>query len=208
MGIWNNLIIFQLWLLLLAWPAMALWLARASNNKSPRSEEASLFNWMVAAVLVVFVLLLFPPKTPAHPAMYAACEEIQKQVDADIKARRKVLIGHGMMYLLRAGSREVPLDRVNSILELKAAGYEHLTRFPERIRQHYYDRLYLTVESWYPPEFVTLINKHYQVEAIVPRPAASDHIETGRYLALISDCRILVPREPSKTNSSIRAPSQ
>ena len=195
MGIWNNLIIFQLWLLLLAWPAMALWLSRASNNKSPRSEEASLFNWIVAAVLVVFVLLLFPPKTPAHPAMCAACEEIQKRVDADIKARRKVLIGHGMMYLLRAGSREVPLDRVNSILELKAAGYANLTQFPERIRQRYYDRLYLTVENWYPPEFVALIEKYYQVQTVVKRPECSDHIETGRYVPLIGECRILVPKK-------------
>jgi uncharacterized membrane protein YhaH (DUF805 family) len=196
MGIWNNLIIFQLWLILITWPALALWLSRGADAKSPRREETSLFTWTVASVLVVFVLLLFPPKTPAQPAMYAACELIQKQVDADVKARRKVLVGHGMMYLLRAGSREVPLDRVNSILELKAAGYEHLTKFPERIRQHYYDRLYLTVETWYPSE------------SIVPRPSASDHIETGRYLALISECRILVPREPSKTNAPIHAPAQ
>jgi hypothetical protein len=208
MGIWNNLIIFQLWLILITWPALALWLSRGADAKSPRREETSLFTWTVASVLVVFVLLLFPPKTPAQPAMYAACELIQKQVDADVKARRKVLVGHGMMYLLRAGSREVPLDRVNSILELKAAGYEHLTKFPERIRQHYYDRLYLTVETWYPSEFVALIDQHYQVESIVPRPSASDHIETGRYLALISECRILVPREPSKTNAPIHAPAQ
>ena len=140
--------------------------------------------------------------------MYAACEEIQKQVDADIKARRKVLIGHGMMYLLRAGSREVPLDRVNSILELKAAGYANLTQFPERIRQHYYDRLYLTVENWYPPEFVALIEKHYQLQTIVKQPECSDHIETGRYLPLIADCRILVPREPSKPDSTVHAPPQ
>jgi hypothetical protein len=207
MGIWNNLIIFQLWLLLLAWPAVALWLSRVFSFKA-RQEEASLFNWIVAGVLVVFVVLLFPPKTPAHPAMYAACEEIQKQVDADIKARRKVLIGHGMMYLLRAGSREVPLDRVNSILELKAAGYANLTQFPERIRQHYYDRLYLTVENWYPPEFVALIEKHYQLQTIVKEPECSNHIETGRYLPLIADCRILVPREPSKPDSTVHAPPQ
>ena len=127
--------------------------------------------------------------------MYAACAEIQKQVDADVKAGRKVLIGHGMMYLLRAGSREVPLDRVNSILELKAAGYANLTQFPERIRQRYYDRLYLTVETWYPPEFVALIEKHYQVQTVVKRSECSDHIESGRYVPLIGECRILVPKK-------------
>ena len=99
------------------------------------------------------------------------------------------------MYLLRAGSREVPLDRVNSILELKAAGYANLTQFPERIRQRYYDRLYLTVENWYPPEFVALIEKYYQVQTVVKRPECSDHIETGRYVPLIGECRILVPKK-------------
>jgi hypothetical protein len=206
MGIWNNLIIFQLWLLLLIWPAIALWLSRATHEKSERVEEASLFNWTLATVLIAFVLLLFPPKTPAHPSMYAACAEIQNRVDADIKAGRKVLIGHGMVYLLRAGAHEVPLDRVNSILELKAAHRASQTKFLWRIQRHYYDRLYLTVEDWYPPDFVAEIDRQYQVQSVIPRPECSDHIETGRWVALIGPCRILVPREPSKGDSVPRTP--
>lgn len=196
MGIWNNLIIFQLWLVLLAWPALAVWFRRAANRSAAGADEGRLLDWTIATSLVLFIGLLFPPKTPAHPDMYAACNEIQKMVDADILAGRKVLIGHGMMYLLRAGSKEIPLDRVNSILELKAAGYESLSQFPERIRQHHYDRLYLTVEHWYPPAFVAEIEKHYQVQTIVKQPPCSNHLETGRYTPLIGDCRILIPREP------------
>jgi hypothetical protein len=194
MGTWNNLIIFQLWLLLLMWPAVALWLSPRRNSASSPSPEVGLFNWFVAAMLTVFILLLFPPKTPAHRLMTAACTEIQNQVSADMQAGRKVLVGHGLMYQLRAGSKEVPLDRVNSILELKAAGFAERSRFLERIRQHYYDRLYLTTEFWYPPEFVAEIDKYYQTQSLLPRPDCSDHIDSGRYVALIAPCRILVPR--------------
>jgi hypothetical protein len=196
MGIWNNLVIFQLWLVLLVWPALAVWFRRAANRPGAGADEGRLLDWTIATSLVLFAGLLFPPKTPADPAMYAACNEIQKMVDADIQTGRKVLIGHGMMYLLRAGSKEVPLDRTNSILELKAAGHENLSQFPDRIRQRYYDRLYLTVEHWYPPEFIAEIDKHYRVQTIVKQPPCSNHLETGRYTPLIGDCRIMIPRQP------------
>lgn len=194
MGIWNNLIIFQLWLLLLVWPAMVWWLAVTAQETRPPTGDRALLNWVTVTLLVTFVLLLFPPKTPAHPAMRAACERIQSLVNADLQAGRKVLIGHGTMYLLKAGSEEVPLDRANSILELKAAGFESLLQFPERIRQRYYDRLYLTVEHWFPPPFLAEIERHYEVVDIVRQPECSNHIETGRYTQLIGDCRILAPR--------------
>ena len=195
MGVWNNLIIFQLWLVLLVWPAIALWLTRAANRCRPAADEAPIFDWTVVVLLVAFVGLLLPSKTPAHPVMYDRCREIQKLVDADIQAGRKVLIGHGMIYLLRAGSREVPLDRVNTLLELRMADRVGLSRFGERVRTHYYDRMFLTVEEWYPPEIIAEIETYYQVETVIPKIQASDHIATGRYLALIAPCRILVPRK-------------
>jgi hypothetical protein len=55
---------------------------------------------------------------------------------------------------------------------------------------------------------VALIEKHYQLQTIVKEPECSSHIETGRYLPLIADCRILVPREPSKPDSTVHAPPQ
>jgi hypothetical protein len=194
MGIWNNLIIFQLWLLLLAWPALAWWLTHGSPKTEAGNTDRALFNWLVVTLLVTFVLLLFPPKTPAHRDMHAACAEIQSMVDADLAAGRKVLIGHGMMYLLRAGSREVPRDRANSILELKAAGMQDLLEFPERIRKRHYDRLYLTLEHWFPPEYIAEVERHYEVVAVVKQPECSNHLETGRYTQLIGDCRVLAPR--------------
>ncbi len=197
MGTWNNLVIFQLWLLLLVWPAVAAWLVQTSSPKTSGQRESPLFGYAFATPLIIFLFLLLPPKEPALAVMYSACNEVQSQVTADIKAGRKIMVGHGMMYLLRAGSMEVPLDRVNSILELKAGGLQDLCKFPERLRQHYYDRLYLTVEDWYPPEFNADIEKYYRVQSVVRQPQCSNHAETGRYLALIGDCRIMVPREPT-----------
>lgn len=196
MGVWNNLIIFQLWLLLLVWPALGLWLTRATNRREPAPDEVRLFDGTLATLLVVFVSLLFPAKLPPHRSMYAVCEEIQARVTADVQAGRRVLVGHGMMYLLRAGSRAVPLDRANSILELKFAGLADRSRFPERIRQRYYDRLYLTVEQWYPPEFAAEIERYYQLEAVIPAPVPRNHVESGFYTPLIGECRVLVPRQP------------
>jgi len=208
MGIWNNLIIFQLWLLLLAWPALVLWLSRVIDERASRNSDCGLFNWTLATVLTAFVVLLFPSKTPAHRTMYAACSEIQNRVDADVKAGRRILVGHGMMYQLRAGVREVPLDRVNSIVEFKFAGRGDLSYFPERIRQRYYDRLYLVLESWYPDDVREVIEQNYEVESVVKQPVCGNHIETGRDVALIGDCRILVPRKPSKSDTPVRTPAQ
>jgi hypothetical protein len=196
MGVWNNLIIFQLWLLWLVWPALGLWLTRATSRREPAPDEVKLLDGTLAGLLVVFVVLLFPAKLPPHRSMYAVCEEIQARVTADVQAGRRVLVGHGMMYLLQAGSREVPLDRANSILELKFAGLADRSRFPERIRQRHYERLYLTVEQWYPPEFSAEIEEHYQTESIVPAPVARNHVESGFYTPLIGQCRVLVPRQP------------
>ena len=150
MGVWNNLIIFQLWLVLLVWPAIGFWLTRVTSRPASHLDDAKLFDWTLGVLLVAFVGFLLPPKLPPHPAMYAACADIQKRIDADLKAGRKIVVGHGMMYLLRAGSRAVPLDRTNTLLELRMAGRSGLSRFGERIRQRYYDRMYLTVEHWYP----------------------------------------------------------
>jgi hypothetical protein len=99
------------------------------------------------------------------------------------------------MYLLRAGMREVPLDRLNSILELRAAGLEDLSDFGKRIQRRHYDRIYLTVEDWLSTQQLEDVNRYYREVQVVPEPACSGHIATGRFLALIGDCRILVPRE-------------
>ena len=62
-----------------------------------------------------------------------------------------MLIAHGMSFLIRARSREIPLDRSNSILELNVSGKGGLTGTDRRVREGYYDKIYLNSE-WYSPE--------------------------------------------------------
>jgi len=98
----------------------------------------------------------------------------------------------------------VPLDRINTLLELRMADKAGLSRFNERLREQHYDRMFLTVEEWYPAEVLAEVEKYYQVEKVVPKLVTSDHLATGRFLSLIAPCRILVPREsaPRRPNAT------
>src|SRR5262249_36085034 len=151
-GATNNLIIIELWLLLVAWPTLCLWLDGIASQGAGEHADSRLLAGGVATMLTLFVLLLVSPKAPAHPTMAAACQEVQRRVDADVRAGRRIMVAHGTMYQINAGSRDVPLDRVNSILELATGGYGDRSRFVQRLRERYYDRLYLAAEDWYPPD--------------------------------------------------------
>ena len=194
LGAWNNLIIFELWLLLLVWPAMSIWLTDVASSRAVLHPDRRVLDGVVATMLTLFVLLLASPKTPADPKMVAACEDVQGRVDADLHAGRRIMVGHGTMYLLKAGSRDIPLDRVDSILELKTGGYGSRSHLLQRIRERYYDRLYLVVEDWYPDDVRAEIEARYQVLATVKRPNCTDRVDSGRWLPLIGDCRVMEPR--------------
>jgi hypothetical protein len=49
--------------------------------------------------------------------------------------------------------------------------------------------------AWFPPAFVAEIDMYYRVQSVVKKPLVMNHAETGRYVPLIGDCRIMVPRE-------------
>jgi hypothetical protein len=210
MGTWNNLIIFQLWLLLVVWPALGWWLShaqageRGSNlrdsvaNRMDAAPGAVARDWrldvLLAVLVTLFVLLLLPTRLPPNRSMYAACESVQKRVDADIEAGRKVLVAHGMMFQIRAGSHQIPLDRANSNLELMVAGLEDRARTATRIREGFYDRIYLTVPDWYGPAVLSEIETNYVLTEVIPKPHGGDRSELGRSLSLIGDCKILSRR--------------
>lgn len=163
----------------------------------------------MATALGAFVLLLLPTRLPASRGMYECCAAVQARVTADIKAGRRVLVAQGTMYQLRAGSREIPLDRANSVVELVAAGLGDRVRMIERIRSHYYDRLYLVVKDWYGETILAEINKHYVVEAVVKKPVTADHSELCRYLPLIGDCKIMSPRgNPPPASATTKTPER
>jgi hypothetical protein len=108
-------------------------------------------------------------------------------------------VAHGTMYLLWAGSQEIPLDRANSIIDLMAAGFSGRVKTAERIRAQHYDRLYLTVEDWYDDEMRAAIHEFYQVDAVIPKPKSPDRAELGRSLLLIGDCLVMSPKREATT---------
>jgi hypothetical protein len=191
-GTWNNLIIFQLWLVVLVWPAIGAWL----NQPPPAQPGAveSRFNFLLGALFVVFVGLLLPTRFPASRAMYDCCATVQEKVSADLKAGRRVLVTQGTMYQLRAGSREVPLDRVNSVVDVVAAGLGDRVGMIDRIRAHHYDRIYLVVEDWYGDAILAELYKHYAVTDVIKLDEPSGHSELCRFLPLMGPCKILSPR--------------
>jgi hypothetical protein len=191
-GTWNNLIIHQLWLFVLVWPALGVW--RARKCSAAETEAAAPFNYLFGVVLALFVVVLLPVRYPMDQKIHAACEAIQNRVTADIAAGKRVMVAHGTMYQLRAGSQEIPLDRANSIIDLMAAGFSGRVKTAERIRAQYYDRLYLAVEDWYDEEMRAAIHEFYQVDAVIKKPDAPDRAELGRSLLLIGDCLVMSPR--------------
>jgi hypothetical protein len=193
-GTWNNLIIYELWLVMLVLPAIAIWLKEVSTSPVAGLGREPRFNFLAGTVLAAFVVLLVPTRFPADRAMYECCETVQARVTADIRAGHRVLVAHGTMYQLRAGSREIPLDRANSVVELVAAGLGDRVQMIERLRSRYYDRIYLVVEDWYGEAILAEINKNYVVEDVVKKPVTADHSELCRYLPLIGDCKIMSPR--------------
>jgi hypothetical protein len=193
-GTWNNLIIYELWLVMLVLPAVAIWLKEASTSPAAGLGREPHFNFLAGTVLAAFVVLLVPTRFPADRAMYECCETVQARVTADTKAGHRVLVAHGTMYQLRAGSREIPLDRANSVVELVAAGLADRVQMIERLRRRYYDRIYLVMEDWYGEAILAEINKNYVVEDVVKKPVTADRSELCRYLPLIGDCKIMSPR--------------
>jgi len=121
-GTWNNLIIFQLWLAVLVGPALAVWLNPARPVSAPGAHREPHFNFLLGALVLIFIGLLIPTRFPASREMVNVCVAVQARVTADVQAGRRILVAQGMMYQLRAGSREIPLDRVNSIVDIVAAG--------------------------------------------------------------------------------------
>ena len=121
------------------------------------------------------------------------CRAIQAAVSADVQAHRKILVAHGAAFQIRAGDTEVPMDRANSLLELKKAGMTDLTGMQSRIKSRYYDRIYLTLADWYDPQVIAELNRQYRVESVIPAPPGKAMTPLG-YQGLMEDCRIFVPR--------------
>lgn len=149
-----------------------------------------------------FQLVKFPPvQFMIEEGHYQYCETYEKLVADDYREGKRILVPHGTMVLIRAGDREVPLDRINSVLELRSGGMAHLAGTAGRIRNRYYDRIYmpdfdlLISSSWYGDEIVAELEANYQeVERIgdVNSSFARKGVDVG--LGLMTPISILEPK--------------
>jgi hypothetical protein len=199
MGMWNNIIIFEIWMILLVWPFFVM-LADALPAAKPAPREVTALPWdsrllpvAVCALMLFFLLLLVPMKVPPRPGDYAFAHQLENDVRADLQAGRKVLLSHSTEILIRAGVTDIPLDRANSILELFAAKLDSRSDAVARINAHYYDRIYLLVGDWYATNTLEAINRNYETNYIIPKSPYKSRLIYG-YSELMDDCPVLSPR--------------
>ncbi|MDB6122356.1 MAG: hypothetical protein JWQ71_1349 [Pedosphaera sp.] len=198
MGTWNNLCIFEVWLILIVWPFFcmlldSLALVEPKPEKMVEGWNRQVIPWSLCLLTIFLVLLLLPTKMPPQSGHYKYCQTIDEALRRDIQANRKVLVSHGSEFLIRAGVKEAPLDRANSITELNTANLGAMAEMKLRIQQHYYDRIYLLVGSWYGEKILEEIKQNYTLESVVASPPYKVRAAFG-FQDLMEDCRIFIPK--------------
>ncbi|MBX3190761.1 MAG: hypothetical protein KF819_27435 [Labilithrix sp.] len=182
-GGWNNLTIFDLWIAILAlpvaWGAMASAFERDASaaNDAPTREGGVGRATTWAAALALLVIFLVPLKLPPTRGQYAFGHALDAAVRDDLAAGRRILLPHGMMPLLRAGHRVVPMDRAGSVLESNMGEHADLPGTKARVEEHYYDRIYLFVSDWYGQEIVKAIEQNYHEVLQIPGDATYPYVD-------------------------------
>jgi hypothetical protein len=199
MGIWNNLIIFQIWMIMLVWPFFAI-LTDSVPAARPAPGEATTPVWnspllpaAICALTLFFLLLLLPMKVPPRPGDYAFARQLEDAVRADLHAGRKVLLSHSTEILIRAGVTDPPFDRCNSVLEMFAGKLDDKSDIKSRLDAHYYDRIYLVAGAWYESNVLAVLNRNYMTNYVIPRSPYKSRLIYG-YGELMEDCPVLSPR--------------
>jgi len=168
-GLWNNLIIIDLWLSILLAPVLAKILFLKAPSATPSQTPAAFIHrhgWLIYGALLT--LSLMPGKMTPDSEYHRYGMAVQTAVDEDVQAGRSILVDHGAMYMINAGATDVPLDRANSMLELRAGKQTQLAGINQRVAGHYYDRIYLA-STWYGDETTAVIKDNYRVLFEIPR---------------------------------------
>ncbi len=209
-GAYNNLFIIDVWLLLLVWPAL--------NARSPTQSENRGRQRLAAAVGAALAASLFPveilPETWAQkltPVLRATqpmtsdaferyAERYTELVKSDLAAGKRVLVAHGTTVLIRAGVKEAPIDRMNSVLELLGSGLTHRARTLDRIRARRYDRIYVPDwpmfnAGWYGPEVEQALGANYRRVGLIPPANEFVGDPSTERIALMARVSILEPKD-------------
>ncbi len=202
MGIWNNLIIFEIWMILVVWPFFAV-VSNSFAATKPARRESTAFPWdprlffsAICALMLFFLLLLLPMKMPPRPGDYAFARRLEDAVDADLRAGRKVLLTHSTEILIRAGVTEIPRDRCNSVLEMFAGKLDSKSGITSRLNAHYYDRIYMVTGDWYESNVLAVLNRDYETNYVIPRSPYKFRLIYG-YGELMDNVPVMTPRPPN-----------
>jgi hypothetical protein len=195
-GAWNNLCALEIFMGMLVWPLVwgfPYFLQTALANNSAKLPVRLLAFGVLAGVLIIS---LCPIKNTPQPGYYEYCQSIESSVRNDLKAGRKVMVSHGAEFLIRAGDREIPLDRANSSGELFAGSFGHLAGTDSRLRARYYDRIYLIVDFGFEPTELDNFHRYYEVVDKVPAYCMQPRrgYASGFQYLLTGDCEILAPK--------------
>jgi len=214
---WNNLGIIMVWLFIIVWPFIGFSSVQNITRKS-RTGLIPLSSKQLAAISLL-VISLIPLRLPPESSHYRFYSELESSVVNDVRQGKRVLVPHGTMLFLRNGLHEVPLDRAMSYLEYSASGKESSARTIQRIKDKFYDVIYMDSLSWlYGPKVLAAIAENYKEVhrlclaengdqqsllspiscPVVPwhRRLMSGHI-VGWQCRLIDDVKTLCPRATS-----------
>jgi hypothetical protein len=156
--------------------------------------DQRLLPYAFCGLMVLFIALLLPIKTPPKASDVAFGQALDAAVRSDVQAGRKVLLTHSTEPLIHAGVTEVPLDRANSVLELVAGEAGSLSAMKSRIEAHDYDRIYLLMGKWYHAEISNCIAQNYQVDFSIPSPPYVHRLVEGYGDLMEEPCLVLSPR--------------
>ncbi len=168
MGAWNNFGIIGAWVVVpvVPWLFSTLYELRGLDP----CREGRFASWTIVVMAFAMVLALMPIKVKPSWQHYRFCWTVEKHIGMDLRAGKRVLVPHGMMFLLRNHETSIPLDRANSCLELEVAGKINRTGTKSRIESGYYDKIYLNCQpkpSWYGDETQAAMDRDYRfVETI------------------------------------------
>ena len=167
LGLFNNLVVIDLWAALLVVPTL-LSMARAYLDK-PTGEAGA----VAAGALALLSLGLYPTKRVPTEEHRRYGRELERALRNDLDAGRSVLVAHGTAAWIRAGMRDVPLDRSNSVLELQLAKLQHQAHTSKRFAAKHYDRVYV---SWPPYDLETLkaLEANYRRQETIKRVVPVD----------------------------------
>jgi hypothetical protein len=203
----NNLFVIDVWLMLLVWPLLS---------------QARGRRWIAAGLGVALAASLFPvellPETWSHkltplfresqPMNSEAFERYAARyielVKQDLDAGKRVLVGHGTTVLIRAGKRDVPIDRMNSLLELVGSGLSQRAHTLDRIKARQYDRIYVPdwppyyCANWYGPEVEQAIRANYHRVGQIPPANELVGNPSFERIALMTRVEILEPEAAGK----------